>query len=727
MSYSMAGCRSHRAARMITAGECQMLRKIIGYSVSLLLFCLSPSIATAGLVHRWTFSSGPADSIGGATATLVNGATISGGALVLDGVDDHASLPIGQTIGQLTNATIEAWVIWDNNATYWSRIFDFSNSTLVNMFLTPRNGRLDEGPTVGTPRFGIRVAELPAEQQVNSAALFPVGALTHVAVSIDSVQGIGRLYMNGALVATRTGLTLSPAMLGVTAHNFLGRSTYGQDPYFDGSIAEFRIYDHRLSEEAVAASYQAGADSLGNCPTGVSAPDADGDGIPDLCDTCIAVANPDQTDSDNDGFGNRCDADLNNSGLVTTSDYAILRSRLNTNDPNADLNNSGTVTTADYAILRSLLNQTPGPSGLRENPNSFLSTPAAGYSRLIPVVIINFVPTIDGQHINEALWTGRPWGLPVEWGNTNAISDVMNYIRDSYSRRKFMVEEGSRYHGYKDPGAPPYLGYQVVAIHNFYRPIILDEAYPGTTDSFLPDMQDVMARIPARYYVEQRGVKEFWLSNYETWGSRNLVVPESNMASPTTGDISNSYRHADDLPIFASTYTVMGLDYFRTSNESVHAFGHQAEAILSHAAWLQDGNSDLFWERFAGFDTSAPSDWVWGTGHCGSVHYPLNAEHDYDYWNARTVQSDCEDWRPDGTGPTKDVSVSTWRDHLYPWPSEFAPPLDWRSEAHWYIYWMQNFPGANNQIPYQNTTMENWWRFVSDWDAAIQAGDGLHR
>ena len=100
------------------------------------------------------------------------------------------------------------------------------------------------------------------------------------------------------------------------------------------------------------------------------APDTDGDGFADPADNCTLVANPTQLDADSDGYGNICDADLNNSGLVTTADFGILRSVLNqsagssANAANADLNGSGTVTTADFAILRARLNTAPGPSGL---------------------------------------------------------------------------------------------------------------------------------------------------------------------------------------------------------------------------------------------------------------------------------------------------------------------------------------------------------------------------
>jgi hypothetical protein len=38
-------------------------------------------------------------------------------------------------------------------------------------------------------------------------------------------------------------------------------------------------------------------------------PDADGDGIPTLCDLCPGVADPAQRDADGDGVGEACDCD----------------------------------------------------------------------------------------------------------------------------------------------------------------------------------------------------------------------------------------------------------------------------------------------------------------------------------------------------------------------------------------------------------------------------------
>jgi hypothetical protein len=100
-------------------------------------------------------------------------------------------------------------------------------------------------------------------------------------------------------------------------------------------------------------------------PASAAPGDTDGDGVPDANDNCTLVANADQFDADNDGYGNACDGDLDGSGRVTTADHTILRNALNTTNAAADLNHDGSVNAADLAMLESMLNRPPGPSGLR--------------------------------------------------------------------------------------------------------------------------------------------------------------------------------------------------------------------------------------------------------------------------------------------------------------------------------------------------------------------------
>ena len=53
--------------------------------------------------------------------------------------------------------------------------------------------------------------------------------------------------------------------------------------------------------------------------------DADADGILDTQDNCSIDANEDQRDTDQDGYGNLCDADLDGDGVVTALDFSLFR------------------------------------------------------------------------------------------------------------------------------------------------------------------------------------------------------------------------------------------------------------------------------------------------------------------------------------------------------------------------------------------------------------------
>lgn len=97
----------------------------------------------------------------------------------------------------------------------------------------------------------------------------------------------------------------------------------------------------------------------------VAASDADSDGFVDFVDNCSLVANPDQTGTDSDYFGNRCDADFNGNGTVDSNDASLLKARLGSSAeiaPDQDLDGDGFVDAADMDILKTLFRQPPGPA-----------------------------------------------------------------------------------------------------------------------------------------------------------------------------------------------------------------------------------------------------------------------------------------------------------------------------------------------------------------------------
>ncbi|MFK8017555.1 MAG: thrombospondin type 3 repeat-containing protein [Gammaproteobacteria bacterium] len=98
--------------------------------------------------------------------------------------------------------------------------------------------------------------------------------------------------------------------------------------------------------------------------TGDPQPDTDGDGIADNADNCSDVSNADQRDTNGDGFGNLCDADLNNDGVINVTDLGLLRAVFFTADEDADLDGDGTVNVVDLGLLRQSFFGAPGPSGI---------------------------------------------------------------------------------------------------------------------------------------------------------------------------------------------------------------------------------------------------------------------------------------------------------------------------------------------------------------------------
>jgi hypothetical protein len=134
------------------------------------------------------------------------------------------------------------------------------------------------------------------------------------------------------------------------------------------------LSDPLLSGQILQFGFQSTSQLFGN--TGVFydniffGVDTDADGAPNIADNCRLLPNNTgaaaQCDSDGDGFGNRCDGDLNNNNSTNAFDTPLYRAQLG--KPSvaptynvADLNCNGSVNAFDTPIFRSLLGSPPGP------------------------------------------------------------------------------------------------------------------------------------------------------------------------------------------------------------------------------------------------------------------------------------------------------------------------------------------------------------------------------
>ena len=154
----------------------------------------------------------------------------------------------------LVDMTFEAWFTWGGGDA-WQRVFDFgrtsSGSGQDYVFYTPSNG--------GDNRAAIRNNALP-ENIAFGGPPVSIGPTHHVVVAIDDDANGGSnqmlLYLDGEL-ADDVGLSYSLNQLS-NSLAYLGRSLFTNDAYLNGTIDEFRVYNHGLSQAEVTTSYTTG-------------------------------------------------------------------------------------------------------------------------------------------------------------------------------------------------------------------------------------------------------------------------------------------------------------------------------------------------------------------------------------------------------------------------------------------------------------------------------------
>jgi len=224
-------------------------RPICAASAFCIVTLLLTSTAGAGLVGWWTFdeTSGmvAADSAANNDGTLHgNPQWVAGwvdNALKLDGAGDYVDLPIGSVVASLTDSTIAVWANFSGTGGAWQRLFDFGTGTANYIYLCPQDGA------------GLMHAAITANTGVWTDVTVSAGALPtgwhHVALVIDGKTKNLSILLDGQVVANASTLYVLKD-LGTTTLNYIGRSQYA-DPYFNGIVDDFRIYNEALGQDQI--------------------------------------------------------------------------------------------------------------------------------------------------------------------------------------------------------------------------------------------------------------------------------------------------------------------------------------------------------------------------------------------------------------------------------------------------------------------------------------------
>ncbi|MFK8030756.1 MAG: integrin alpha [Gammaproteobacteria bacterium] len=233
--------------------------------------------------------------------------------------------------------------------------------------LVQNNGTGELGTVLfGASAVGMAGAAVETAGDINGDGLDDFMISETGADSMDGVLNVGRAYIV-------YGSTQLSSQLGAE----FGLATLRAEQGNDGSLG-FELYGSSQFEEAGKALSPIGdfngdgVDDIVIGSSGRATPprayvlfgrqDSDGDAIANVLDNCSTLSNPAQTDSDGDGFGNRCDADFNNDCSTNFLDLFALSNAFLSNDAAFDLNSHGLVNFLDVSVFTQLFGLPPGPT-----------------------------------------------------------------------------------------------------------------------------------------------------------------------------------------------------------------------------------------------------------------------------------------------------------------------------------------------------------------------------
>jgi hypothetical protein len=234
--------------------------------VLLLAVLLGGGFAAHGAIvtHRYSFTADGTDSVGGADATFIGAASVTGGELVLPGGSprtNYASLPlsVGTQINGFSALTLEIWFT-QSAVQNWSKAFYFGNN--AGGFA---NDGLELAPVKGDGTGSSKVEYLNnsvanafgANSSGDPSPIYGPDTEYYVAAVFDTANDLLSFYSDGTLAGTKplTAGELSDLTL---SGLFLGAAVGWGDPDFIGSINEFRIWNGALDAAQIAAQSAAG-------------------------------------------------------------------------------------------------------------------------------------------------------------------------------------------------------------------------------------------------------------------------------------------------------------------------------------------------------------------------------------------------------------------------------------------------------------------------------------
>lgn len=321
--------------------------------------------------------------MGAGTYTFVDTGTIGTDAIKV-GFIYKPSTVMPQGTHAILDSSVDSSFIDNKNRPSLAQTFKTANDEVFTLAVNHFKSKGSDCDEIGDPNLNDGQGNCAATRANAATALLNWLGTDPTASGDSDVMIIGDLNayaMENAITnITSNGYTnLVDAFVGATAYSYVFSAEAG---YLDHALASpsltTKVSDvtewHINADEPNALDYNTEY-KTGDQQTGFYANDAyrmsdhdpiiigldftpaidsDGDGVNDADDNCVNHANPNQLDGDNDGDGNRCDADFNNDGVLDSADAMLMRTMMRQKHPAADLNEDGRFNGTDIMVFREL-------------------------------------------------------------------------------------------------------------------------------------------------------------------------------------------------------------------------------------------------------------------------------------------------------------------------------------------------------------------------------------
>jgi hypothetical protein len=318
----------------------------------------------------------------------------------------------------------------------------------------------------------------------------------------------------------------------------------------------------------------------------------------------------------------------------------------------------------------SLNRQEPPLSQPKIDPDNLVEPPLTTILRTLVIVYDPVVDIVSGKKLSQYMNWNKVEDLAMGF-----ISDILQVsdglVRYQIIERLDVDDFPAKVDGYKY-NAQTYLN----VVQGMSQPYLPQEAnYQAIIQQF-----DILER------VAKDEIDEVWVFNFPHAGFYESIMGGPGAfwcnAPPLTNTEASQRR-----------FVIMGFSCERGIGEMLECMGHRAESIMEKT--FEDvPEEENLWKRFIRHEKTHP-----GRAALGNVHFAPNSERDYDWDNASTVLSECDDWLynfPDFKGVTREVTADDWGN----------------GDIHkHHIWWMNHFPKTKGR---KNGIHQNWWQYIAN-------------